>query len=230
MSKITTLRQAVASNSYFPTRMNRSSQLGKRTSLPFAFTLALTLLLSLVRVGDVWGQYCNNPTSNELITPTSTAQLTTSYNSGRRAFNFAATAGCTYVFSTCGQSTQDTYLRLYSTATGGTLLTESDDFCSAQSQITWTCNATGSYSILLTRYSCATLTGSARVSYYITPPAQPSAIAGTLNPEPGSSQSYSVTNVAGTSYNWTFPSSWTITSGQGTNSVTVTVGTQNGTI
>ena len=56
MSKITTLRQAVASNSYFPTRMNRSSQLGKRTSLPFAFTMALTLLLSLVRVGDVWGQ------------------------------------------------------------------------------------------------------------------------------------------------------------------------------
>ena len=56
MSKITTLCQAVASISYFPTRMNRSSQLGQRTSLPFAFTLVLTFLLSLVRVGDVWGQ------------------------------------------------------------------------------------------------------------------------------------------------------------------------------
>jgi hypothetical protein len=56
MNKITTLCQAVASISYFSSRMNRSSQLGKRTSLPFAFTLVLTFLLSLVRVGDVWGQ------------------------------------------------------------------------------------------------------------------------------------------------------------------------------
>lgn len=56
MNKTTTLCQALASNSYFSTRMNRSSQLSKRTSLPFAFTLVLTFLLSLVRVGDVWGQ------------------------------------------------------------------------------------------------------------------------------------------------------------------------------
>jgi len=56
MNKITTLCQAVASNTYFSTRMNRSSQPGKRNSLPIAFTLVLTLLLSLVKVGDVWGQ------------------------------------------------------------------------------------------------------------------------------------------------------------------------------
>lgn len=197
--------------------------------------LALSLLFSLLRVESGWGQYCNTATSNDLITPTATAQLTTSYNSGRRAFNFTATAGCKYVFSTCSQSTSDTYLGLYSTASGGTLLAGNDDFCSAQSQITWTCPSNGAYSILLTRYTfsagvCAALNNATRVSYYIAPPAQPSAIVGTLNPEPGTSQSYSVTNVTGTSYNWTFPSSWTITAGQGTNSVTVTVGTQNGTI
>ncbi|MBM3917846.1 MAG: hypothetical protein FJ349_09615, partial [Sphingomonadales bacterium] len=56
MNKITTLCQAVASNTYFSARMNRSSQPGKRHSLPIAFSLVLTLLLSLVRVGDVWGQ------------------------------------------------------------------------------------------------------------------------------------------------------------------------------
>ncbi len=62
------------------------------------------------------------------------------------------------------------------------------------------------------------------------PPAQPSVITGTLNAEPGTSQTYSVTNVSGVTYTWSFPATWTITAGQGTNSVTVTVGTANGTI
>ena len=61
-------------------------------------------------------------------------------------------------------------------------------------------------------------------------PAQPSAITGTLNPEVGSSQTYSVTDVAGVTETWSFPSGWVITAGQGTNSVTVTVGGNNGTI
>ena len=64
----------------------------------------------------------------------------------------------------------------------------------------------------------------------LSPPAQPSAIVGTLDAEPGSSQTYSVTNVASVTYTWSFPPTWTITGGQSTNSVTVTVGTQNGTI
>lgn len=63
-----------------------------------------------------------------------------------------------------------------------------------------------------------------------TTPAQPSVISGTTNPEPGTSQVYSVTNVAGVTYAWSFPSGWTITGGQGTSSVTVTVGTTNGNI
>jgi hypothetical protein len=61
-------------------------------------------------------------------------------------------------------------------------------------------------------------------------PAQPSAITGTLNPEVGSSQTYSVTDVAGVTETWSFPSGWVITAGQGTNSVTVTVAANNGTI
>ncbi len=64
----------------------------------------------------------------------------------------------------------------------------------------------------------------------VDPPAQPSAIVGTLDPEPGSTQTYSVTNVSGVTYTWSFPATWTITGGQNTNSVTVTVGTANGTI
>jgi hypothetical protein len=63
-----------------------------------------------------------------------------------------------------------------------------------------------------------------------TGPAAPTGFAGLLNPEVGSTQTYSVTNVSGVTYAWSFPSGWVINSGQGTNSVTVTVGGTNGNI
>ncbi|NDP26323.1 MAG: choice-of-anchor D domain-containing protein [Flavobacterium sp.] len=63
-----------------------------------------------------------------------------------------------------------------------------------------------------------------------TVPAQPSVIAGNSTPCTSSSQTYSVTNVAGTTYNWIFPSGWTQTAGGTTNSITVTVGTNSGNI
>ncbi len=61
-------------------------------------------------------------------------------------------------------------------------------------------------------------------------PAQPSVISGSLTPDIASTQTYSVTNVSGVSYAWTVPSGWVINSGQGTNSISVTVGTANGVI
>ena len=128
---------------------------------------------------DLFGQYCGVATTNITITPTTTNQQTPPYTSGRRAFNFTATAGCTYVFETCGYATQDTYLRLYSTGTGGVLLAENDDACGTQSRITWTCTTNGTYSILLTRWSCNTLSSSStRINYRISscgpPPTPPS--------------------------------------------------------
>ena len=67
-------------------------------------------------------------------------------------------------------------------------------------------------------------------SYSCVAPLQPSAIVGSMDPAVGSTQTYSVTNVGGITYTWSFPAGWTITSGQGTNSVNVTVGGSNGTI
>lgn len=56
-------------------------------------------------------------------------------------------------------------------------------------------------------------------------PSQPSVITGTSSPcQNTTGLSYSVTNVAGVTYTWTVPSGWTITAGQGTNSITVTAG------
>jgi hypothetical protein len=63
-----------------------------------------------------------------------------------------------------------------------------------------------------------------------TVPAQPSAITGNANPCQASSQTYSVTNVSGVTYTWTVPSGSSITAGQGTNSITVTIGASSGNI
>ena len=62
------------------------------------------------------------------------------------------------------------------------------------------------------------------------PPSQPGAITGNNNPCQYSTQSYSVTGVPGVTYNWTVPSDWVITGGNGTSEVTVTVGTANGNV
>ena len=67
-----------------------------------------------------------------------------------------------------------------------------------------------------------------------TVPAQPSAISGLTSPCSGSSQAYSVTNVAGVTYNWTFPPAgsplWSQTGGGTTNSITASTGSASGNI
>lgn len=64
-----------------------------------------------------------------------------------------------------------------------------------------------------------------------TPPAQPSAIAGNATPCANTTGlTYNVTNVGGVSYNWTVPTGWSITSGNGTNTITVDAGANAGTI
>lgn len=145
------------------------------------FTFTLILFQILISAVNLDAQYCGSATT-VTIAPTTTSQLTASYNSGRRAFSFTATAGCTYEFSTCGQSSNDTYIRLYANGTGGALLAENDDFCGTQSTLQWICPANGTYSVLLTRWSCNTLSASTRMSYRVVgcaPPAPTSISAST---------------------------------------------------
>jgi len=59
-------------------------------------------------------------------------------------------------------------------------------------------------------------------------PSQPDAIAGSASPCQAGSQVYSVTNTAGVTYTWSVPAGSVITSGQGTNSITVTIGSTSG--
>jgi hypothetical protein len=61
-------------------------------------------------------------------------------------------------------------------------------------------------------------------------PLQAGIISGVSSACEGSSQTFSVVNVAGLNYNWFVPTGYTITAGQGSNSVTVTIGHNSGNI
>lgn len=124
--------------------------------------------LCLINI-NIQAQYCGTATTNVAIAPTATVQYSTTYSTGRRAFRFDAVAGNEYTFSTVGETAVDTYLRLYSTGTGGSVLAESDDYNNTQSEITWYCSVSGTYSVLLSRWSasnpCNTLNANARIKY-----------------------------------------------------------------
>jgi hypothetical protein len=95
-------------------------------------------------------------------------------------------------------------------------------------------------SVILTSNLSTCLVGSPTqsntITTYVNPsaPATPATISGTIAQCAGlANQTYSISNVlTATSYNWAVPTGWSITSGQGTNTVSVTVGSsgQNGDI
>lgn len=63
-----------------------------------------------------------------------------------------------------------------------------------------------------------------------TSPSAPSAISGATVPCTGASEVYSVTSTNATSFAWTLPAGWTITSGAGTGTITALVGVGAGSI
>jgi len=142
-----------------------------------------------------------------------------SCNNVRAVFSSIATEACCdnlKIYN--GNSAAAPLIGTYTTTSPGTITSTAED---------------GSLTFVFTSDGSVVAAGFAAVLSNVpitTGPAQPSAITGTLNPEVGSSQTYSVTNVSGVTYTWSFPSGWSITNGQGTNSVTVTVGGTNSTI
>ena len=124
------------------------------------------LIIMLGFANSLNAQYCGAATYSGSISPTSAIQYTSAFGSGFISLSFVANAGCTYTFSTCGLSSADTYLRVYSTATGGTELAGADDQCGLQSTLNWTCTTSGTYSLLLCNWPCNSLASSTQISYY----------------------------------------------------------------
>lgn len=128
--------------------------------------LTIALFVMIVTTNLSFGQFCGTPTSTIAISPSTTSQNTPSYSNGFRVFTFNAQAGCTYVWTTCGQSSIDTYFRIHNTATG-VMVAANDDWCGLQSYLSWTCTSTGNYSMHLSRYVCNELSSATVMSYYI---------------------------------------------------------------
>jgi hypothetical protein len=78
--------------------------------------------------------------------------------------------------------------------------------------------------------NCESTTRTAVTATVGSTPSQPSVITGETSPLPGATEGYSVTNVGGVTYTWSFPSGWAQVGGGTTNSVTATVGTSSGSI
>jgi len=74
---------------------NQSQRVNLRVKYLFLSTLLMVFCSS-----DLFGQFCNNGVTTELISITTIEQQTTSYSNGRRVFTFAAIEGNTYTFST----------------------------------------------------------------------------------------------------------------------------------
>ena len=130
----------------------------------------LWLVIGLYSIANA--QYCTPATSTTAITPSSSVQNTATYPAGTApVFTFTATAGCTYNFTTCGLSTTDTYIRLYNSSI--TFVQGWDDQCGLQTNATWTCPTSGSYSVQLSQFVCQPLFGSATMSYSVSCPTPP---------------------------------------------------------
>ena len=102
---------------------------------------------------------------------------------------------------------------------------------SVTNSISATAGATGGIITVTATNSCGTSAASSLTVTSITTPAQPGTITGTTQVcANATGVAYSVTNVAGTTYNWTVPAGASVTAGQGTNSIVVSFGTNSGTI
>jgi len=88
----------------------------------------------------------------------------------------------------------------------------------------------GTISVTPSNGNCSGIAQTLPVTVSTSVPAQPSIITGSTSPGQGTSQTYSVTNVPGTTYTWSFPSGWAKTAGGTSSSVTVTVGTTSGNV
>ena len=111
----------------------------------------------------------------------------------------------------------------YNTPSGGTLLYTGNTFT------TPVITTTTTYYAQPTSGGC--LGTRIPVNAYIqTLPEQSGAISGATSTYQGTSQTYSVPNVPGITYNWTFPAGWVQTAGGTTSSVTVTIGSVTGNV
>lgn len=108
------------------------------------------------------------------LTPTTSWQVTTQSYAGEYQV-YSVTAGIQYEWSTCsadgGSASYDTELTL--TDANNNELAYNDDYCGAQSKITWTATTTGTVRVHLTAYRCQSNSVNTTIAYRAASSGQP---------------------------------------------------------
>lgn len=172
------------------------------------------------------------------VTPTQTTTYTVEYKSGSGCSGSASTT------VTVSQGTTAPTAPAEQNFCKAVTIADLEATAPAGSTVRWFTVATGGTpidpsTVLSTRtYYAESFNSSSCFSQTRTPvsvnvnavPAQPPVITGETAVCPGAALTYSVTNVPGVTYNWSFPSGWTQTGGGTTSTVAVTAGNTPGDI
>ncbi|MBT6744935.1 MAG: lamin tail domain-containing protein, partial [Flavobacteriales bacterium] len=162
-------------------------------------------------------------TSN-LISPACAAQTASYSQNAIRSWSSNLTAGRTYRFSTLGNTSEDTYIRIYG-SNGYTLVASNDDYSSLQSLVNFTPSSSGTYYIEVSRYVRNALNNSGGLTYQdvSTPAVSGGTVSSNTSICSGGSASFSSSsnasagfNGGGFSYQWQVSSnnsSWSNISG-----------------
>ncbi len=145
----------------------------------FIFSLLLVVVSSILTPTTLKAQWCGTPAAPVTITPTGTFANVSAAAGAIRQYRFAATAGCTYDFSTCSSvGTNDPYLRIYSGTTSAAAVQQiaNDDngpFCAGNyASLSWVATATATFTLFLTDWSatstCNALSQATILSYRVT--------------------------------------------------------------
>ncbi len=123
----------------------------------FKIVFVTLMGLSLISPFDAFSQCNNGGSATNAGSLTMQAFYQTASVSAGQRYTFTANATITYVFTFCeggGTTSTDPQIEICNSA-GTVVYAYNDDFCGLGSHISWTCPATGTYSIVLYRYYCS---------------------------------------------------------------------------
>jgi len=172
-----------------------------------------TLLLSslLIAAPGIVSAQCSGGTSQGTLTTTAAWQIQNNA-AGGKYYSFNTTAGWTYEFSYCsanggGASLFDTQLTILDNA-GAYAGAYSDDYCGAQSYVSWVAPTTGTYRVLSSLYFCTTQNNMGNLAYRHIAPTLPTCAA----PAAPANGATGLCN-SGVTLTWTAPGSGGVPSG-----------------
>jgi trimeric autotransporter adhesin len=153
----------------------------------FFFNLPKILLRSVIFMNLIlWNFYsysqCSGVVSAGTLSPVPSSSWQTMSVTAGNYYTFVVPLNCipTYTFTFCsngGSASFDTQITILNSS--GISESYNDDYCSMQSQVTWTPSSAGTYKILINNYPCGS-SGTATLAYSYTLPANMTYVSSTV--------------------------------------------------